>query len=240
MDIYGHRGARGEAPENTIAGCRRAVEVGVRRLEIDLRRCADGQWVVFHDETLNRMTGSDGRVEDFAAAELAAMNVSGDFSGPFAPGAAGIPTLDALLRAVPEVTHWQLEIKPTDGEGLVDAIGDLREVVLRHGAPERYALTSLSPEVLEAAAVAAPGFDRGLVATADEELKTARELGCRYLCLAQALADRGTVAIARAAGFHVSVWTVTDAAMLRRLRTWRAESAITDLPTMALQALAPR
>jgi glycerophosphoryl diester phosphodiesterase len=238
VELYGHRGARGEAPENTIAGCRHAVAAGIRRLEIDLRLSADHRWVVFHDETLERIVGRAGRVGDFDAAELAAMDASGGRQGAFAPGTVGVPTLDALLEATPEVEHWQLEIKPTGPDGLDDALVELREVVGRHGDPPRYALTSLSPDVLAAAREAVPAFERGLVATADGQLDTARALGCRYLCLAEPLADRGAVAIARAAGFHVSVWTVNDAATLHRLRSWRAHSAITDLPTLALAALA--
>ena len=49
MIVYGHRGARGEAPENTIAGARHAIERGVRHLEIDLRLSADDELVVIHD-----------------------------------------------------------------------------------------------------------------------------------------------------------------------------------------------
>jgi glycerophosphoryl diester phosphodiesterase len=54
--IIGHRGARGVAPENTVAAIRHGVEVGAQAIEIDLHVSADGELVVIHDPTLDRTT----------------------------------------------------------------------------------------------------------------------------------------------------------------------------------------
>ena len=51
--IHGHRGARGLAPENTLAGFTCALKVGVDALELDLRMSADGKIVIHHDRKLN-------------------------------------------------------------------------------------------------------------------------------------------------------------------------------------------
>ena len=51
--IHGHRGARGLAPENTLAGFACALKVGVDALELDLRMSADGKIVIHHDRKLN-------------------------------------------------------------------------------------------------------------------------------------------------------------------------------------------
>ena len=53
FDLQGHRGARGLAPENTLAGFARALEIGVTTLELDLAVTKDGVLVVTHDPTLN-------------------------------------------------------------------------------------------------------------------------------------------------------------------------------------------
>jgi glycerophosphoryl diester phosphodiesterase len=53
FDLQGHRGARGLAPENTLAGFERALEVGVDTLEMDVAVTADGIVVVSHDPALN-------------------------------------------------------------------------------------------------------------------------------------------------------------------------------------------
>ena len=61
MLIYGHRGARGEAPENTLASFASALQAGVTRVELDLHLSADHQLMVIHDPTLQRTTGIRGR-----------------------------------------------------------------------------------------------------------------------------------------------------------------------------------
>ena len=77
MIVYGHRGARGEAPENTIAGCRHAFERGARHLEIDLRLSKDQQLVVLHDDRLRRTAAVRGKVSHYTAKELAALDAVG-------------------------------------------------------------------------------------------------------------------------------------------------------------------
>jgi len=63
FDLQGHRGARGLAPENTLAGFRKALEIGVSTLELDLAMTRDGVLVVSHDPVLNPdvVRGPDGR-----------------------------------------------------------------------------------------------------------------------------------------------------------------------------------
>lgn len=60
--IVAHRGDPAHAPENTLVSFRQAIAKGAKALEIDLRRSADGKWVVFHDPILRRITGMRGSV----------------------------------------------------------------------------------------------------------------------------------------------------------------------------------
>src|SRR5215472_7279977 len=59
--VIGHRGAAGCAPENTLAGLRKAKELGCRWAEFDVRLTADGQLILLHDERLNRTTNGRGK-----------------------------------------------------------------------------------------------------------------------------------------------------------------------------------
>ena len=65
--IYGHRGAKGEAPENTLASFQRCLEHGVTRCELDLHLSRDGELMVIHDATLKRIN----RGHDYRAYESA-------------------------------------------------------------------------------------------------------------------------------------------------------------------------
>jgi glycerophosphoryl diester phosphodiesterase len=70
IDVQGHRGVRGHVPENTLAGFRRALAIGVTTLEMDLALTADDVVVVHHDETLNVdiARGEDGEWIDASRA----------------------------------------------------------------------------------------------------------------------------------------------------------------------------
>jgi len=66
----GHRGACGYAPENTLASCAKALELGVAMIELDVYCCASGELVVIHDATLKRTTNGDGCVEQWGLEQL--------------------------------------------------------------------------------------------------------------------------------------------------------------------------
>jgi glycerophosphoryl diester phosphodiesterase len=104
LRIGGHRGARLEAPENTLAGFERAARAGVDYVELDVRRTADDVLVVIHDASLRRTTDGRGRVETTALRDLAHLDAGAWFDPRFA--GERVPTLDAFLAWLE--THAQL------------------------------------------------------------------------------------------------------------------------------------
>jgi len=68
--IIGHRGAAGLALENTLPAFQLALNLGVDALECDVQLTADGRVLVFHDDTLARLTGLRGKVADYSHDEL--------------------------------------------------------------------------------------------------------------------------------------------------------------------------
>ncbi len=109
MQIIAHRGASGDAPENTLAAFDLAWEQGADAIECDLRLTADGQIVALHDATLDRTTNLTGRLRDYRLEELR-------------HGATSIPTLDEILATIPTGRFAVLELK--DGLDLVERLPD--------------------------------------------------------------------------------------------------------------------
>ncbi|MCC3357864.1 glycerophosphodiester phosphodiesterase [Bacillus sp. REN16] len=68
--IYGHRGAKGIYPENTLLSFKKAIDQGVDGLELDVHLTKDGEVVVIHDETLDRTTTGTGWIKDMTLAEI--------------------------------------------------------------------------------------------------------------------------------------------------------------------------
>ncbi|WP_163130805.1 glycerophosphodiester phosphodiesterase family protein [Agarivorans sp. Alg241-V36] len=108
--IVGHRGAAGSAPENTLAGLDRAVELGLEWVEFDTFLASDHQAIVFHDEDLARCTHGSGKVAEHSLDQLQTI----DAGVKFAPEFIGqqIPSLrQYLLHAKKLGLKLNLELK---------------------------------------------------------------------------------------------------------------------------------
>lgn len=89
--IYGHRGAAGLEFENTLASIQKAIDLGVAGIEIDVWQTTDGEVVVFHDASLNRLTASTGFIYEKSLKDLHQI--------PLLNGAP-IPTLKEVIELV--------------------------------------------------------------------------------------------------------------------------------------------
>lgn len=142
-------------PENSLAGARAAIAKGYG-IEIDLQPSKDGVPMVFHDYSLERLTGSIGAVAQHTAAELDNISLN--------QGDEGIPTLETFLAAVDGRVPLLIEIKDQDG-ALGANVGALEkaicEILKRYTGPA--ALMSFNPHAIAKCAQFAPDIARGLV-----------------------------------------------------------------------------
>src|SRR5258708_12285545 len=102
MLVIAHRGASGNAPENTLAAFRKAVALGATFIETDLQLSPDARLVAIHDATVNRTTNGQGAVHDMTLAELRRLDPGSRFPSAF-PGPP-TPTPSELL-ASSNTTH---------------------------------------------------------------------------------------------------------------------------------------
>lgn len=76
--VWAHRGASGYAPENTLEAFKLAAGMGADGVELDVQLTKDGELVVFHDETLERVTDGSGWLKDYTLKELKKRKVKHD------------------------------------------------------------------------------------------------------------------------------------------------------------------
>ena len=100
--VIGHRGAKGHAPENTISSIKKAIELGVDGIEIDVFRCASGELVVFHDKLVDKLTDGKGYIEEISLDSIKKLNVIGDEK---------IPTLNEVLDLIDGKVFLNIELK---------------------------------------------------------------------------------------------------------------------------------
>lgn len=95
MQIWGHRGAYHQAPENTLTSFRKAIELGADGIEFDVQLTKDCEIVVVHDETIDRVSTGNGQVVDYTLEELRYFNFNK--RGISEPKYMPIPTLEEVL-----------------------------------------------------------------------------------------------------------------------------------------------
>lgn len=234
MQVFGHRGAAGEAPENTIAGCVHAIDRGVRCIEIDLQFSSDREIMIVHDGTVDRTTQCRGKVDSYTARELQHMDARA--FGPLWPQKkyAQIPSLESLLRATPEIQKYQLEVKPGSRNDMRAIAKKLADRFESKKEAKRIIITSSNSHVLTFVKEFAPHIQRGIVATNKRDLNTAIKLELEYFCAKWDLCTRLLVRKAHQHDMHVSCWTVNDPLIVRKLYTMGVDSVITDYPSMAI------
>ena len=79
--VAAHRGWCAKYPENSMEAFRAALEIGVDQIETDVRITKDGELVLFHDPTVDRISNGTGLVRDFTFSELRALDI-GSYKGP--------------------------------------------------------------------------------------------------------------------------------------------------------------
>lgn len=231
MIVYGHRGAKGEAPENTLPGFKHAYRQGVRHFELDLVLSKDGKPVLVHDLTIDRTTGQKGEVSNYTAAELAAMDARKNAS-PW-PERAGIPSLEDLLDQFNDIEHFQLEVKKDSRTRLNVLCNRLTEIIQHRNLYQTAAITSSDAWFLKEIRRRNKRIRTGLVAERrfPRPIGQAARLGCEYLCINWKLCSPELVENARRKEMHVSCWTVNRIQDMLRLEAMGVDSVITDYPT---------
>jgi glycerophosphoryl diester phosphodiesterase len=220
LSCFGHRGAAGHEPENTLRSVRRALELGADGVEVDVR-LADGRLVVIHDATLQRTTNGRGRVAGKSFDYLRTLD---------AGQGERIPTLDEVFETVDRRAVLNIELK---GKGAAAPVAAMIDAHVKRGCPEEKILVS--------------AFDHGQLADIKRRRPQTRvgALLDKAPCdLARIAGDleawsvnpslrRVTPAFVERAhqlGLKVIVYTVNEAADLARMEAMGVDGVFSDFP----------
>src|ERR1700676_2230723 len=215
MLVIAHRGASGNAPENTLAAFRKAVALGATFIETDLQLSRDAHFVAIHDATVNRTTNGQGAVHDMKLAELRRLDAGSWFGSEFARER--IPTLEEILEFSKKTdVVFYLEIKPGGSWGGEHAlIGALRE----SGEIPRALVISFDIAILASLRKLEPTLMTGVLyeGQIDSPVERAVEIGARQLAVRRDLVTPALLGEARKKDLQVVCWTVNHPAHMRLL-----------------------
>lgn len=209
--LYAHRGASAEAPENTLAAFRRALEVGADGIELDVHLAADGVPVVIYDDTLERTTDGGGAVAGLPLEALREL----DAGAWFAPEFSGeqLPTLESTLKLLAGRLRLNVEVKEARaGMAVLELLRHfhLADVVVSsfdHGLLTR--LRRVAPDLPLAMLLAAGNWHRAVA-------RAVSLRACAFHPHAD-LVNRPLLAACRRFQLPVYAWTVDDPGRARSL-----------------------
>ena len=152
---YAHRGLHGsDVPENSLPAFARATEHGYG-IELDVQLSSDGVIMVFHDDTLIRMTGVEGKLHEYACEQLQQMHL--------AESGEVIPTLDEVLETVGGRVPLLIELKGESAGGNATLCQTLCARLDRYDGP--YCVESFNPIILSWFRKNRPDIVRGQLVT---------------------------------------------------------------------------
>lgn len=233
---FAHRGGDEAAPENTMEAFEHAIGLGYRFLETDVHATRDGHLVAFHDETLDRLAGRPGRVEDLSRDEVRALRIA---------GRCRIPLLDDLLASWPEA-RVNIDPKSDQAAALLPAILD------RAGAIDRVCVGSFSGRRLArlrrrmgpALCTSMGPWDVGRLWMAAKGLPVGRfAAGCAQVSPTHrglTIVEPGFLAEAHRRRLPVHVWTIDDADEMTRLLDLGVDGMMSDRPSLLKRVLQER
>ena len=239
IEVWAHRGASGYAPENTLEAFSLAIAQGADGIELDVHLSADGQVVVAHDETVNRVSDGSGRIADLTLAALKALN----FHKPkprYAP-VCRIPTLEeALALLAPAGLALNIELK-NDAEPYPGLEERCVELVDRAGMWERVWFSSFNHQSLARIKAIDPSLRCGALygQAPPDPFAHARQLGIEALHPHHGTLRGGAslLAACHAGGLRVHAWTINDAQTVRAMARVGVDAVITNYPDRAIRAL---
>lgn len=239
--IVGHRGASAEAPENTLAAFRRAVEVGAEGIEFDIRLSKDGVPVVIHDETLVRTSKLNALVKELTAKELGQVDVGSWFDGRFS--GEKVPTLEMVLQCLQGFTgplYVELKFSDVEAEELAGAVCEviggsplLPQMIVKSFRLSILPYVRCRCEGVKTAALFAPKVMRFL-RKEKYLVKIAQELGADHLSLHRSLVTRKLMKKVENTGLPVTVWTADSRRWVKKGIELGLAAIITNDPAKML------
>jgi glycerophosphoryl diester phosphodiesterase len=226
--VISHAACAGHAPENTLLGIRKAIELGAEAIEIDVQASADGVPVLMHDLTVDRTTNGSGAVAQLTLAELRALDA----------GAEPVPTLAEVLDLTKGRVLLVMEVKQP---GIEEQVA---RVVHEAEALDDVMAWSFFPQALEGMRAAEARVPCALLVAAEavpqwpEMRYRALSLGVQGVSVFFLGINERVAEDCRCSGLALYSWTADQEPQIQRLIELDVDGICTNYPDRAVALLA--
>lgn len=226
--VISHAACAGHAPENTLAGIRKAIALGSEAIEIDVQQSSDGVPVLMHDLTVDRTTNGSGKIAELTVAELQALDAGGE----------PVPTLAEVLDLTKGKVLLVMEIKQPGVEeqvaGVVHEANALNDVMT----------WSFYPRALEGMRAAEPRIPCALLVAGESLPKwpdmreRALKIGAQGVSVFFLGIDTAIVESCRRSGLALYCWTADEEPQMQTLVTLGVDGICSNYPDRVVKVLA--
>ena len=225
--VIGHRGAKGHLAENTLPSIDKAMYLGVDGVEIDIFRCASGELVVFHDQTLEKLTNGTGYIEQLDLDSIRKIEVLGGFT---------IPTLEEVLNLIDGQVSLNIELKGSQTAFLTDS---LLKIFFMYEAwsPEKILISSFNWDELKVfyninkeVPIAVLTEDDPIDAIPVAQSLKAKAINPNFKSLTKENVDK-----IKKVGIQIFPWTVNQPDDISRMIDLGVDGIITDFPERVIK-----
>lgn len=221
--IIGHRGAMGHETENTIASIQKALDLDVDMIEIDVFKIESGEIVVFHDEKLERLAHSSGRIEDYNFSDLKQVKLVGNHT---------IPTLQDVLKLIDKRVRLNIELKGTDTADTVNQI--VKNYIKEYGwTLDNFIISSFNWRELEKIRAVNREIPIAVLIEGKnpiEAIPIAKRLGAEAINPDIDRLDLKTANEIKNAGLKIYTWTVNEEDDINKAKRIGVDGIITNYP----------
>ena len=221
MKIIGHRGACGYEHENTLSSFKKALELGVDAIELDVYHLESGELVIMHDSKVNRTTNGTGFVEDFTFTELRKLD---------AGNGQQVPTLHEVLDLVDARVQVNIELK---GFGTAKPVAACISERIQNGwTVDHFSVSSFNHVELSTFNKLMPTVKIGALIDGIplDYAAFASELNAYSVNPSAEFLSKDFVADAKARGLEVHVYTVNDEDLVRKMLELDVDAIFTNYP----------
>ena len=237
MQIIGHRGARGEAPENTLGGFQYLHDLGIRAVEFDVRLSKKKELVIIHDDHFLRTAGVDLSLVHASDDDIQQLNLA--HTMPDWQHTEPLPRLAQVMQICHDFNHIEVEVKAVDTQDQADELVEFLETALVNDL-HHVTITSFDVKILTALQQRQSMFDRGFLVEFPfgiHAIEMAVNFGCDRIGWKDMLATQELIDLSHQARLKTSVWTVNDVDRAKVLRDFGIDGLITDFPKLMLEKL---
>lgn len=234
-NITAHRGASADAPENTMAAFKKAIESMADCIELDVQMTADGELVVMHDTNVYRTTGVDAQVSDLTLAQIKQLDAGAYFGEEYV--GERVPSLEEVLKFAKGKIDLNIEIKGNNSDTVI--ADRVVEMIEKYDMTGDCVVTSFDYDIIKRVKELSDEIEAGyILSVAYGDFYSMDDVD--FFSMNASFLSKQIVDAIHNSGKQVYAWTVNNSTSIKNLTNKGVDNIITDEPLLARETIYSR